>query len=167
MDIQHQVFLTSALDGYQWSASHLYLTYMKRTLGIHLVKGWVGSRASLDIVKWENISCSCWSPVSTLTKLSWLNHNLFLGSYNHLSEHKFFDSTILTCSPLPHCEDLVYLYSYFIWSYECYPDPFTYLIKFPSMTVGLYEQSVCLFSEDITFEASFSYIVASFYTDVS
>jgi hypothetical protein len=41
MDIQHQVFLTSALDRYQWSASHPYLTYMKRILGIHLVKGWV------------------------------------------------------------------------------------------------------------------------------
>jgi hypothetical protein len=43
VDIQLHVFLTSALDGGQWSASrHCRFTLEERTPGTHWIGGWVG-----------------------------------------------------------------------------------------------------------------------------
>jgi hypothetical protein len=41
------LFLTSALDGGEWLASHT----SHFTLGTHWIGGWVGPRAGLDAVK--------------------------------------------------------------------------------------------------------------------
>jgi len=44
-------FLKSAVDGSQWSASQpTYFTPGERTPGTHWAGGWMGSRASLDVV---------------------------------------------------------------------------------------------------------------------
>jgi hypothetical protein len=43
--------LTSALDGGEWSASHLgRFTPRERVPGTHWIGGWVGTRAGLDTV---------------------------------------------------------------------------------------------------------------------
>jgi hypothetical protein len=48
-------FLTSALDGGQWSASHPgRLTSRERAPGIHRIGGWVGPRPGLDAVAKRN-----------------------------------------------------------------------------------------------------------------
>jgi hypothetical protein len=45
-------FLTSALDGAEWSASRRgRLTPRKIALGTHCIEGWVGARAGLDAVE--------------------------------------------------------------------------------------------------------------------
>jgi hypothetical protein len=44
-------FLSSALDGGGWLASHP---------GKHWIGEWLGPRASLDAVDYRKISCSCW-----------------------------------------------------------------------------------------------------------
>jgi hypothetical protein len=52
MDVQIHIFLTSALDGGEWSATRLYrFTPGKRAPGTHWIGGWVGSRAGLDDVE--------------------------------------------------------------------------------------------------------------------
>jgi hypothetical protein len=44
-------FLTSALDGSEWSASHPgCFTPSERAPGIHWIGGWVSPRAGLDMV---------------------------------------------------------------------------------------------------------------------
>jgi hypothetical protein len=51
-------FLTSALDGGEWSASHPgRFTSWERAPGTHWTGGWVGPRAGLDIVEKRKISC--------------------------------------------------------------------------------------------------------------
>lgn len=73
MDIQHQEFLISALDGYQWWVSH-------QVQGLQSQPGHHGER---------KISCSCSGPgpVSILTQTG-PNHHLSLDINNHLSKHK-------------------------------------------------------------------------------
>jgi hypothetical protein len=45
------VFLTSALYGREWSASHAGLLHPgKRAFGTHMIEGWVGPGAGLDAV---------------------------------------------------------------------------------------------------------------------
>jgi hypothetical protein len=51
---KHHTFLTSALDGGEWSATrHSRFTPRGKSLppGIHWMGGWVGSTASLDAVE--------------------------------------------------------------------------------------------------------------------
>jgi hypothetical protein len=51
VEVQLQSFLTSALDGGEWSASQPALfTPRERAPGTHWIGGWVGSRAVLDAV---------------------------------------------------------------------------------------------------------------------
>jgi hypothetical protein len=54
-------FLTSALDGGEWSTSHpCCFTPGETALGTHCVGGWVGRRAGLDTRKKRRISYPCW-----------------------------------------------------------------------------------------------------------
>jgi hypothetical protein len=54
-------FLTLALDDGEWLASHSYhITHGETALGTHCTGGWVGPRASLDIMEKRKVSCSCW-----------------------------------------------------------------------------------------------------------
>jgi hypothetical protein len=54
------LFLTSALDGGEWSASrHGRLTPRERAPDIHWKGGWVGTIAFLDAVENRKISCPC------------------------------------------------------------------------------------------------------------
>jgi hypothetical protein len=49
-------FLTSALDGGEWSASgSVRLTPGEGPCGNYWIEGWVGPRAGLDNVKWRTI----------------------------------------------------------------------------------------------------------------
>jgi hypothetical protein len=48
-------FLTLALGGCEWSAS----LPGRFTPGTHLIGGWVGPRASLDVEKYRKMSCPC------------------------------------------------------------------------------------------------------------
>jgi hypothetical protein len=49
VDVYTHVFLTSALVGSEWSASHSgRFTRGERAPGTHWIGGWVGPRASLD-----------------------------------------------------------------------------------------------------------------------
>jgi hypothetical protein len=51
VDVQIQVFLTSALVGGEWSASRpARFTAGERTPGTHWIGGWVGPRAGLGAV---------------------------------------------------------------------------------------------------------------------
>jgi hypothetical protein len=47
VDVQIHIFLTLALVGSEWSASHP----RERTPGTHWIGGWVGPRAGLDYVE--------------------------------------------------------------------------------------------------------------------
>jgi hypothetical protein len=50
-EIQFHAFLTSALDGGEWSVSRAGgFTPKERALGTHWIGGWVGPRAGLDPV---------------------------------------------------------------------------------------------------------------------
>jgi hypothetical protein len=49
-------FLTSALDGGEWSVSRPG----ERTPGTHWKGGWVGPRAGLDTGARRKILCPCW-----------------------------------------------------------------------------------------------------------
>jgi hypothetical protein len=52
MDVQINIFLTSALVGGEWSASRPYrLTPGERARGTHWIGGWVGTRAGMDAVE--------------------------------------------------------------------------------------------------------------------
>jgi hypothetical protein len=54
-------YLTSALDGGEWSASRPgRFTPRERVLGTHWIGGWVGSRAILDVVVKRKIPSSHW-----------------------------------------------------------------------------------------------------------
>jgi hypothetical protein len=54
VEVQLHSFLTKALDGDKWSASHPYrLTLGKRAPGTHWIGGWVGPRAGLDAVEFS------------------------------------------------------------------------------------------------------------------
>jgi hypothetical protein len=51
VDVQLHAFLTSTLDGGEWSASHPgRLTPRERAPGTQWIGGWVGPRAVLDTV---------------------------------------------------------------------------------------------------------------------
>jgi hypothetical protein len=57
VDIQIHVFLTSALVGGEWSASHSdRFTPGERAAGTHWIGGWVGLRTGLDDVEKRKIS---------------------------------------------------------------------------------------------------------------
>jgi hypothetical protein len=57
LDIQRHVFLTSALDGGEWSASHRgSFTLRDRASGTHWTGGWVGLRAGLNEVAKYNLN---------------------------------------------------------------------------------------------------------------
>jgi hypothetical protein len=71
------LFLTSALDWSEWSASHpRHFTPRETAPCTHWVGGWVGPRASLDTMEKRRISCPCQElnpshqPVTVLTGLS-------------------------------------------------------------------------------------------------
>jgi hypothetical protein len=52
-------FLTSTLDGGEWSASRPRFTPGERTPGTHCTGGWVGPRAGLDTEDRGKILCLC------------------------------------------------------------------------------------------------------------
>jgi hypothetical protein len=61
MDVQLHVFITSALDGGKWSASHpSYFTPGEGTYSTHWIGGRVGPRANLDVVARRKILRPCW-----------------------------------------------------------------------------------------------------------
>jgi len=65
-DIVHT--LTSALNGSEWSAlCPSGFTPRERTLGIDSVGGWVGPRASLDMVVKRKIPSPCWDSYPQLS----------------------------------------------------------------------------------------------------
>jgi hypothetical protein len=52
VDVQIHIFLTLALAGGEWSASHpAHFTPRERTPSTHCIGGWVNLRASLDNVE--------------------------------------------------------------------------------------------------------------------
>jgi hypothetical protein len=54
-------FLTSALDGSEWSAScPSHFTRRDRATGTHWIGGWISPRAGLDIVVKRQIPTPCW-----------------------------------------------------------------------------------------------------------
>jgi hypothetical protein len=55
VDVQIHIFLTSALAGGEWSASHPgRFTPFEIVTGTHWIGGWVGPRAGLeDMEKWK------------------------------------------------------------------------------------------------------------------
>jgi hypothetical protein len=57
MEVQLHVFLTSALDEGEWSASRPGRFTLAPSIG-H-VRGWMGLRAGLDATETRNISCPC------------------------------------------------------------------------------------------------------------
>jgi hypothetical protein len=53
-------FLTSALDGGEWSASGpCRFTPGKGASSTHCIGGWVGPRAGMNVMEKRNISCPC------------------------------------------------------------------------------------------------------------
>jgi hypothetical protein len=51
VEVWLHAFLTSSLDGGEWSASHPgYFTPRERATGTYLKGGWMGPRAGLDMV---------------------------------------------------------------------------------------------------------------------
>jgi hypothetical protein len=62
VDVQLHTFLTSALDGDEWSVSHLsHFMPKQRAPGTHWIRGWVGPRAGLDVVENRNPSVPAWN----------------------------------------------------------------------------------------------------------
>jgi hypothetical protein len=58
VEVQLHTFLTSALDGAEWSITCLgCFIPRKRAASTHWIGGWVGSRASLDAVAKKKNSC--------------------------------------------------------------------------------------------------------------
>jgi hypothetical protein len=52
VDVQMHIFLTLALVGGEWSASHpCHFTPKEKAPNTHWIRGWVGPRASLDAVE--------------------------------------------------------------------------------------------------------------------
>jgi hypothetical protein len=65
VEVQFDAFLTSALDGGEWSASHPgRFTPRERAPGTHWIGGWMGPRAGLDAVVNRKIPSPCrnWNP---------------------------------------------------------------------------------------------------------
>jgi hypothetical protein len=59
-EVQLHAFLTSALDGVEWSASRPgRFTPKERTPATHWIGGWVGPRAGLDAVVKRKIPSPC------------------------------------------------------------------------------------------------------------
>jgi hypothetical protein len=57
VEVQLHAFLTSELDGGEWSASRPgRFTPRERAPGTHWIGGWVGPRADLDAVAMKKIS---------------------------------------------------------------------------------------------------------------
>jgi hypothetical protein len=70
MEAQLHAFLTSALDGGEWSASRPgRLIAGERAPGTHGIGGWVGLRAGLDEVAKRKNPCSCEETVHNLIAL--------------------------------------------------------------------------------------------------
>jgi hypothetical protein len=69
-------FLTSALDGDEWSASRRG----RFTPSIHWIGGWVGTRAGWDAMTWRKFSWSCRESNSgrpfRRSSLHWLSHKV-------------------------------------------------------------------------------------------
>jgi len=55
VNVELHAFLTSALDGHEWSASRRgCFSSKERDSGVHLIGGWVGSTPGLNAtVKWK------------------------------------------------------------------------------------------------------------------
>jgi hypothetical protein len=64
VEVQLHTFLTSALDGGEWPASHpSCFTPRERAPGTHWIEGWVGPRASLGTM----VNVKIASPAKTQT----------------------------------------------------------------------------------------------------
>jgi len=65
VEVQFHAFLTSALNGGEWSASHpSHFTSRKGAPATHSVGGWVGPRAGLVLVAMRKIAASVVQPVT-------------------------------------------------------------------------------------------------------
>jgi hypothetical protein len=61
VDVWLHTFLTLALDGGEWSASHPgCFTPRERDPGTNWIGGWLGPRVGLDMVVKRNIPSPCW-----------------------------------------------------------------------------------------------------------
>jgi hypothetical protein len=68
MEVKLNAFVTLALDGGEWTASHPgRFTLRKSVLLTHRIGGWVGPRAYLDSVEKIQISCAYRSPRNLVT----------------------------------------------------------------------------------------------------
>jgi hypothetical protein len=85
-------FLTSALDGGEWSASRpARFTPGERAPGTHWITDWVGPRAGLDTAKKREISCPCRESnsnrparSSSLYRLSYPGSVIIILQFNYL-----------------------------------------------------------------------------------
>jgi hypothetical protein len=53
VEVQLHSFLTLAVDGGEWPASH----FGHFAAGVHWIRGWVGARVGLDVSEKRDISC--------------------------------------------------------------------------------------------------------------
>jgi hypothetical protein len=93
VEVQLHAFLTLALDGGEWSASHSSrFTPRERAPGTHWIGGWVSLRVGLDaVVKKTNsqplpgLEPPIIQPVAQryTTELSWLHENRLCGVLKH------------------------------------------------------------------------------------
>jgi hypothetical protein len=82
VEVLLHAFLTSALDGSEWSASCLgHFIPSGKGLGTHWIEDWVGLRAGTDAVEKRKDPCTCQesnpshlahSLITILMELSWL-----------------------------------------------------------------------------------------------
>jgi hypothetical protein len=71
VEVQLHAFLTSALDGGEWSASRSdRFTPRERAPGTHWIGGWVGPRAVLDTVVKRKIPSPRWesNPITPIVQ---------------------------------------------------------------------------------------------------
>jgi hypothetical protein len=83
-------FLTSVLDGGEWSASHpSHFTPGDTASSTHWTGSWVGARGSPDAVQYRIISCPSQelNPGHPSHELSWLNHQILLIKHHTMKTY--------------------------------------------------------------------------------
>jgi hypothetical protein len=106
VEVQLHAFLTSSLDGGEWSASWPdRFTSMKRVFGTHLIGGWVGPKVGLDagVKRKKFLPCRGSNPdrlacnlVTTLTELPRLSSS---SSPPPPPNMQWYSAQFLKCDP--------------------------------------------------------------------